>query len=77
VLISNAYNEGYYIGRKFHHQEAIKDIFNEKDVRGSHVYLAETEGEYKQLCQLHLERSVHWLEKEKPRKLLWQQLQGS
>jgi len=39
--------------------------------------VAKIEGEFKQLCQLHPESSVHWLEKEKPRKLLWQQFQGS
>jgi len=30
LMFSNAYNEGYYIRRKFHYQEAIKkDIFND------------------------------------------------
>jgi hypothetical protein len=40
------------LGENFRHQKAIKDILNEKDVRGSHIYLAKTEGEYKQTCQL-------------------------
>ena len=64
MLISNAYNEGYYIGGKFYHQVTIKDIFYEKDAGDSHVYVAKTEGEYIQLCQLHPQSSVHWLEKE-------------
>jgi hypothetical protein len=46
---------------KFRHQEAKEDIFNDKDVGDSHVYLAKTEGEFYQLCQLHPESSVHWL----------------
>jgi len=78
VPIANVYSESYYIGRVFRHQKAIKeDISNDKDVRDSLVHLAKTEGEYKELCQLHPKNSVHWLEKEKPRKLLWQQSQGS
>lgn len=47
VPISNAYNEGYNIGRKFSNQKVIKeDIYHEKDVRDSHIYLAKTEEEY-------------------------------
>jgi hypothetical protein len=52
VPISNGYNESYYIGRTFLCQRAIKqDIFYDKDVRDSRVYLATTEQEYKQLCE--------------------------
>jgi hypothetical protein len=36
-----------------------------KMLRDSHVYLAKTEEKYKQMCQLHLESSVHWLKKKK------------
>jgi len=78
VPITNSYNESYYVGRTFRHQIAIKeDIFNDEDVRNAHMYLAKMEGEYKQLCQLHPESSVHWLEKDKSGKFLWQQSQGS
>jgi Cdc6-like AAA superfamily ATPase len=78
VPISNDYNESYYIGRTLCYQKTIKqDIFNDKDVRNSHVYLAGTEEEYTNLCQLHPKRNVHWIEKDKSGKLLWQQSQGS
>ena len=78
VPISNDYNEGYYIGRTLSHQIAIKqDIFNDKNVREKHVYLARTEQEFKQLCQLKPESNVHWLQSDKSGKLLWQQSQGS
>jgi hypothetical protein len=76
--IANSYNEVYYIGRTFRLLKAIKqDIFNDKDVRDSHVYLASTEQEFKQLCQLNPKSNVHWLEKDESGKLLWQQSQGS
>jgi hypothetical protein len=78
VPISNGYNENYYIGRTLHHQIAVKqDIFNDKDVRGSHVFLATLEQEYKQFCQLNLNSNVHWLQQDKSGKLVWQQSQGS
>ena len=78
VPISNAYNEGYFIGRTLCHQIAIKqDIFNDKDLRDSLVYLASTEEEYTDLCQLHPKSNVHWLEKDKSEKLVWRQSQGS
>jgi hypothetical protein len=78
VPISDSYNEGYYIARTLCHQKAIKeDIFNDKDVRNSQVYLASTEQEFKQFCQQNSKSNVHWLEKDKSGKLLWQQSQGS
>jgi NTP pyrophosphatase (non-canonical NTP hydrolase) len=78
VPVSNGYNESYYIGRTFCIQRAIKqDIFNDKDVRNSSVFLARSEQEYKQLCQLNPKSNVHWLEKDKAGNLLWQQSQGS
>ena len=78
VPIAIAYNESYYIERKFHHQKAMKqDIFNDKDVRDSHVYLARSEQEYKALCQSNPKSNVHWLEEDKTGKLVWQQSQGS
>jgi hypothetical protein len=39
--------------------------------------VANAEEEFKQLCQLHPNSNVHWLEKEKSGKLVWQQSQGS
>jgi ankyrin repeat protein len=76
--ISNDYNESYYIGRTLHHQTAIKqDILNDKDVRDSYVYLASTEQEFKQFCQQNPKSNIHWLEKDKSGKLVWQQSQGS
>jgi len=78
VPISNGYNEGYYIGRTLRYQKTIKqDIFNDKGVIDSHVYLASTEEEYTKLCQLHPTSNVHWVEKDKSGKLLWQQSQGN
>ena len=78
VPISNAYYEGYYIGRTLRHQVAIKrDIFNDQDVICSHVYLPKHEQEYKQICHLNPESNVHWLQEDKSGKLLWQQTQGS
>jgi hypothetical protein len=54
VPVSNGYNKGYYIGRIFRYQKTIKQvIFKDKDVRDSHIYLARSEEEYTNLCQLH------------------------
>ena len=78
VPISNGYDEGYYIGRTFNYQIAIKQyIFKDKAVRHSHVYLANTEQEFKQCCVLNPKSNVHWLEQDKSGKLLCQQSQGS
>jgi len=78
VPISNGYNEGYYIGRTLRHQIAIQQgIFNDKDVKEERVFLASAEKEFKQLCQKNPNSNVHWLEKEKSGKLVWQQSQGS
>ena len=78
VPISNGYSEDYYIGRTLCRQKAIKqDIFNDKSVRDSHVYLARTEEEYTILCQLYPKSIVHWVENDKSGMLVWQQSQGS
>ena len=78
VPISNGYNKSYYIGRTLRYQVAIKhEIWNDESVRYSHVYLASTEDEYTKLSQLNPKSHVHWLQKEKSGKLLWQQSQGS
>jgi hypothetical protein len=75
---SNGYDERYYIGRTLLHQKAIKrEIFSDEDVKEKYVFLATSEQEYKQLCQLYPKRIVHWLEKDKSGKLFWQQSQGS
>jgi len=75
---SNKYSESYYIGRTLRHQKTIKqDIFNDKDVKERQVFLATAEQDFKQLCQLYPNRNVHWLEKDKSGKLVWQQSQGS
>jgi ankyrin repeat protein len=89
VPISKAYNEDCYIGETLLHQIAIKhNIFSDKRVKpsdldlvqsekDSHVYLANTEQEFKQLCQRNPNSDVHWLEKDKSGKFLWQKSQGS
>ena len=78
VPISNSYNESSYIGRKFRLQKAIKqDIFSDKSVEEKNVFLASTEQEFTQLCQLYPNRNVHWLQKDKSGKLHWHQSQGS
>jgi hypothetical protein len=57
---SSAYNERYYIGRTFRNQVDIKqDIFKDKDVSEKHVFLASSEQEFKQLCQLYPNSNVH------------------
>jgi len=53
------------------------DIFSDKNVKEKQVFLASTEIEYKELCQLHPASDVHWLEEDKSRQILWRQSQGS
>jgi hypothetical protein len=75
---SNKYSEEYYFGRTFRHQKAIRqDIYNDGAVKDKHVLLANTEHEFKQLCQLYPNSNVHWLEEDKSGKLVWQKSQGS
>jgi len=75
---SNIYSESYYIGRTLRHQKTIKqDVFNDKDVEEKQVFLATAEQDFKQLCRLYPNSNVHWLEKDKSGKLVWQQSQGS
>jgi len=77
VLKSNDYSESYYTGRNLQ-QKAIKhEIFSDKGVKEEHVFLASTEKEFKKLCQLYPNSDVHWVQKDKLGKLLWQQSQGS
>jgi len=78
VPIANVYNEINFIGRTLRCLKAIKqEIFSDKDVIEEHVYLASTEQEFKQLCQLHPNSNVHWLEEDKSGNLVWQESQGS
>jgi ankyrin repeat protein len=78
VPISNAYNDGYYIGRTLLQHRAIKEeIHTDKRKNLFPDLIASTEQEFKQICQLNPENNVHWLEKEKSGKLVWQQSQGS
>ena len=78
LQIANDYSEYYYIERTLRHQKAIKqDIFSDKYVKEKLVFLPSTEQEFKQLCQLNPTSNVHWLEKDKSGKLVWQQSQGS
>jgi hypothetical protein len=78
VPISNAYNESYYIGRKLCCQKAIKqEIYSDTEVKEKHVCLVGTEQEFEQFSQMNPNNNVHWLEKDKSGKLVWQQSQGS
>ena len=78
VPISNAYKEIYYISRTLRHQKGIKeDIFIDKSRKDFHDLIACSEQEFKTFCQQYPKRNVHWLEKDKSGKILWQQSQGS
>jgi ankyrin repeat protein len=78
VPTSNGYNKSYYIGRTFNRRILIKQgIFSDKSAKELKVYLANTEQEFHQLCQLYPNSNVHWLEKNKSGKLVWKESQGS
>ena len=78
VPISNDYNKGYYIGRTLLQHRAIKpDIHVDKLNKVFPDLIASTAQEFKQICQLNSKNNVHWLEKDKSGKLIWQQSQGS
>jgi len=73
VPIANVHNEIYDIDRTLLHHIAIKvGISSDKNVTEKHVFLANTEQQFKQLCQLYLKSNVHWLEKDKSGNLVWQ-----
>jgi ankyrin repeat protein len=77
VPISNAY-DGYYIGRTFRHQIAIKqDIFSDKHKKEFPDLIACTDQEFEQLCQQDQRSNIHWLKEDEPGKLVWQQSRGS
>ena len=78
VPLPNAFNEGYYIGRNFCHQKDIKqEIYSDEDVKENNVFLASTEQEFHQLCQMNPNSIVHWVERDMSGSFLWQQSQGS
>jgi ankyrin repeat protein len=89
VPISKEYNDNYYIGETLLHQIAIKHkIFSDKRMKfsdvdlaqseqDSDVYLVRTEQKFKELCLLHPNSNVHWLQKDNSGKFLWQKSQGS
>ena len=59
----------YFVIRK-----NIKEvIFNYIDVRNYHMHLARSEEAYTDLCQLYPKSNIHWVEKDKTKKLLLQQ----
>jgi len=81
-LISNStsyrYNEKWYIDRTFNRKVTIKqnilhDVVKEKFPD----FLANTEQEFKLLCQQNPEKNVHLLVKDNSGKLVWQASQGS
>jgi hypothetical protein len=73
VPISNTYNEGYFIGRTLRHQISVtQDIINDEHEKKFPDLLASSEQEFKQLCHLNPEGKVHWLERDKSGKLVWQ-----
>jgi len=78
VFITDAYNESYYIDRTLCLQKCVKvDIFTDKTRKDFPDSIASTEQEFKQFCQLNPNNNIHWLEKDKSGKIVWQQSQGS
>jgi hypothetical protein len=67
--------DNFYIDRTFNHQVAIKQEIFEKEKFPD--LLATTEQEFKKCCQDNPKRNVHWVQKDKSGKLVWQQSQGS
>jgi len=78
VPICNAQNGGYYIGITFRRKTAIKqDIVWDRCCKKIPDFLVRTEGEFRQVSENNPKDNVHWLEKDKSGKLLWQKSQGS
>jgi ankyrin repeat protein len=80
--ISNSTSYGYsdklYIDRTFNHQVDIKqDILHDMMKENFPDFLANTEQEFKHLCEQNPESNVHLLVKDKSGKLVWQASQGS
>jgi ankyrin repeat protein len=78
VPIANTYKEIYFISRTLRHQKCVKeDIFIDRSRNEFHDLIACSEQEFKTFCQRYPKGNVHWLERDKSGKLLWQQSQGS
>jgi ankyrin repeat protein len=75
---SYGYNDKWYIERTFNHKVAIKqDILRGVVKENFPDFLANTEQEFKLLCQQYPEKNVHLLVKDNSGKLVWQASQGS
>jgi hypothetical protein len=78
VFITSAYNESYHIDRALCLQKCFKeDIFIDKTSKDFPAFVASTEQEFRQFCQMNTNSNIHWLEKDKSGKFLWQESQGS
>jgi len=78
VFITTAYNESYYIDRTLCLQKCIKgNIFIDKISKDFPAFVSSTEQEFKQFCQMNTNSNIHWLQKDKSGKILWQESQGS
>jgi hypothetical protein len=74
----SGYNEKYYIDRTFNHNIVIRQgVLSDKRDGKIADLLASDEQEFKELCQQNRTRNVHWLIKENPGELIWQQSQGN
>ena len=77
-LVGSGYSEKYYIDRTFNHNIFIRqDIATDKREGKFVDLLANTEQEFKQLCEQNPKKNVHWLEKDKSGEFFWQQSQGN
>ena len=78
VLIKSVYNESCYIDRAKCLQKCIKeDIFIDKTSKDFPAFIASTEQEFRQFCQMNTNSNIHRLEKDKSGKILWHESQGS
>jgi ankyrin repeat protein len=74
----SGYNEKYYIDRTFNHNIVIRqDILTDKHEGKFTDLLASSETEFKELCQQHPKKNVHWLKQKKSGELIWHQSQGN
>jgi hypothetical protein len=70
--VSNGNDDGYYIGRIFNHQMAIKQDFvnDEREGKFSDL-LAKTEEKFTQLCRASPNKNVQWLLEDTSGRLFW------
>jgi hypothetical protein len=74
----SGYNEQYFIDRTFIHNFVIRqDILSDKRTETFVDLLANTEQEFKHLCQQNPKKNVHWLVKDQSGEIIWQQSQGN